>query len=219
MKKLFNSLAISFFAAFTRLKGYKFCLVTTDEQKRDADEIFKNEGYKLPGNFEKEIEIYKKNTIKFIAYYKNKPVGTIGLADPKIANRPYDLHGIDEKGEHFEIQSLIVSKKHRECSQLVLLGLFKEMYLYSIKHSVKSWISFGLRQLYMTLRRYNRNISHISINKNANVLPIARYLYEQNVFDSCSVMNVEGFQPGTICMKFLKKRLRKLENKVRFAFL
>lgn len=185
----------------------------------DADGIFKDEGYKLPENFEKEMELYKKDTIKFIAYYKNEPVGTVGLANPKLANRPYALHGIDEKGDHFEIQSLIVSKKHRECSQLVLLGLFKEMYTYSIKNSINSWISFGLRQLYLTIRRYNKRICLVNINGNASEVPLANYLYEHNIFDSCSIMRVEDFQPGKIFLKFMKKRVRKIGNKVRFLFL
>lgn len=219
MKKLFNYLATTFFFTYTRMKGYRFSLVTTPEENRDAELIFKNEGYKLPSDLEPEMEMYKKHTIKFIAYHNDVPVGTVGLADPKIANRPFDLHSIDEKGEHFEIQSLIVSKKHRECSQLVLLGLFKEMYTYSISHAIKSWISFGLRQLYITMRRYNKQICLLNVNSAGNKGPLAVYLYENNIFDSCSIMKVEDFQPAQICIKFVKKCLRKTSNKIRFLFL
>src|SRR4051812_47702957 len=113
MKILLNKLAIILFSVFTKLKGYKFSIVKTQAENIDSDNIFDEGGYKLPETFQEEMQLYKANTIKFIAYYKSKPVGTVSLADPNIINRPYRLHGFDEKGEHFEIQSLVVSKGHR----------------------------------------------------------------------------------------------------------
>jgi hypothetical protein len=132
----------------------------------------------------------------------------VGLSDPKVTNRPFDLHGIDEKGEHYEIQSLVVSKNHRDCSQLVLLGLFKEIYIYSLKNSVKSWISLGMKHLYLTLRKYNKNIYTIRMNESYCKQPVAEYLYRNNVFDTCSIMNVEDFEPWKIFTKFLKKKFK-----------
>lgn len=219
MKKIFNQLAISFFSVYSKLRGYKFSQVSTPQENSDADLIFRNEGYKLPEDLEQEMEHYKKNTTRFIAYHHGVPVGIVGLADPKKGNRPFELHGVDEKGQHFEIQSLIVSKKHRECSQLVLLGLFKEMYSYSVRNCIKTWISFGLRQLYITMRRYNKHISLAGINAGANKGVLGTYLYENNIFDSYAVMNVTDFEPTGICLKFLRKRLKKTGNKVRFLFL
>jgi len=210
MKNLMNSAAIGFFSMYAKMKGYRFSVVNTEAENADSDKIFNEGGYKLPESFRQEMEVYKTDAIKFIAYYKNKAVGTVGLADPGIRNRPYELHGIDQNGEHFEIQSLVVSKEHRECTQLVLLGLFKEMYAWSLRNSVKSWISFGLRQLYITMRRYNKNICLVGLNENNYRLPLAHYLYENNVFDTCSIMKVEDFTPSRICAKFLKKRLKKI---------
>jgi len=209
MKNLMNKAAISFFSVYTKMKGYRFSIVKTMQENADSEKIFNAGGYKLPEPLQKEMEAYKTDAIKFIAYHHGKPVGTVGLADPKVINRPYALHGIDEKGEHYEIQSLMVSKEHRECSQLVLLGLFKEMYSWSIRNSVKSWISLGLRQLYITMRRYNKNICLVGINENNYKVPLATYLYENNIFDTCSIMKVEDFAPSRIFMKFIKKRAKK----------
>ena len=115
MKNLMNKASIGFFSIYTKMKGYRFVMVTTPVEKADADKIFNEGGYKLPDTLQKEMEVYKTTAITFIAYHNGRPVGTVSLADPKIVNRPYELHGIDEKGEHYEIQSLVVSKEHREC--------------------------------------------------------------------------------------------------------
>lgn len=210
MKKLLDRAAIVFFSCYAKARGYKFSLVTTAGQNAAAEKIFDEGGYKLPVNFADEMEPYKEGAVKFIAYHKNKPVGTVGLADPKVANRPFHLHSIDEKGEHFEIRGLVVSKEHRDCTQLVLLGLFKEMYIYSTRNAIRSWISLGLKSLYLTMRRYNRNIQMVTITENNYRMPIAAYMYKHNIFDSCSVMNVADFSPYKICAKFIRKRAKKL---------
>jgi len=212
MKKLIDDAAIMVFTAISRIKGYQFRLVSTTQEDRDAERLFRAQGYKLPQDYQHEMYQYKPETIRFIAYYKGEVVGTVSLADPGIVNRPFLLHGLDAAGEHFEIQSLIVSKDHRECSQLVLLGLFKEMYLWSVRNGVRSWISLGLRQLYITMRRYNKQISLLPIAAENRQHPIAAYLYANNIFDSCAIMQVKDFSPCQILVKFLKKRIRKLAN-------
>ncbi len=212
MKKLFDHVAISVFGAIARMKGYQFRLVATEKEKMDAEWLFRTQGYKLPSDFEREMYDYKPEAIRFIAYHMDKVVGTVSLADPAAINRPYLLHGLDADGEHFEIQSLIVSKDHRECSQLVLLGLFKEMYQWSLKNGIRSWISLGLRQLYITMRRYNKQIKLLPIGAENRSHPIAAWLFANHIFDSCAVMYVEDFSPFRILMKFLKKRLKNLRK-------
>jgi len=209
MRQIFDRAALLFFSSFTRMKGYRFSKVETNNQHADADKIYNEGGFKFPDILQKEVDFYKKNTLRFIAYYNNMPVGTVSLANPRIVNRPYELHGIDENATHYEIQSLLVSKDHRECSQMVFLGLIKEIYLYSVENGISSWISSGMRNMYLTLRRYNKNIKCIKINKDNCKRPLASYLYDHKIVDTCSIMNVEDFKPTKILIKFLKKQLKK----------
>lgn len=209
MKRLLNKVAITIFTWATRAKGYSFRQVNSVKEYEDANNIFDEEGYELPEMFMKEMDMYKKDTIKFIAYYKNEPIGTVGLANPRIVNRPYELHGVDEEGTHFEIQSLVVRKEYRDGSQLVMLGLFKEMYRFSVKNQISSWISFGMRNLYLTIRRYNKEIRLVDICEENNKQPLTMYLYDNKIFDTCFTLEVASFAPWNIFKMFVKQRAKK----------
>lgn len=202
-----NRTALLLFDLLCYVKGFRFVRVSTAEQETDFDLAYREDGLSFSPEIEETLSRYK-GTIRFIAYYKNQPAGVLRLADPKITNRPRDLHGIDTAGEHFEIQSLAVRKDFREASQFVMLGLFKSMYCYSLRHGVASWICCSSRNVFLTMRRYCKDIQLIDVDFNDRAYPVSQYLYARNVFTTCYSMQVEAFSPWNIFKNFIRFKTR-----------
>src|ERR1043165_9356048 len=139
MQKMADKLAIRLFDVLAAAKGYRFELVDTVAASKDIAVIYDEEGFSFPEELEEDVRKYKAGTLNFIAYYKNIPVGTVRLADPRVVNRAWDHYGVDKEGQHHEIQSLVVRNGYRDGAQFVMLGLVKKLYVYSLANGIKSW--------------------------------------------------------------------------------
>jgi hypothetical protein len=193
-------------------KGYHFKKVKTTQQIQDFQEVYDTQGFVFPEDVKKAIKAIKSDSIKFIAYHKNTPVGTIALANPQTYNLPFEMLGVDEAGEHFEIQSLVVKKEFRDSSQLVMLGLFRSIYVYSRRQGIKSWIAVGMRSVYLTMHRYCKNMQDLKVDFTEQTHLLTKYGYQNNVFDTCFTMQVSAFSPTKIFKLFLKHRFRNLQK-------
>lgn len=205
--KILHRTALLLFDLLCFLKGYRFARVTTPEQESDFDQVYREDGLSFSPEIVETLSHYK-GTISFVAYYKSQPVGVVRLADPKITNRPRDLHGVDAAGEHFEIQSLAVRKSFRESSQFVMLGLFKTIYCYSLGHDIASWICCSSRNVFLTMRRYCKDIQLIEVDFEDRAYPVSQYLFARNVFNTCYSMQVEAFSPWNIFKNFIRFKTR-----------
>jgi len=135
----------------------------------------------------------------------------VRLGDPKIINRPFELYGVDVTGEHYEIQSLVVKKEFREGTQFVMLGLFKTMYVYSRQQGIISWNSCGARNVYLTVRRFCKNISVEEVDFGAINHPLTQYLFANNIIETYFTMEVSSFEPWQILKKFIRQVVKKWE--------
>lgn len=213
-----NTIAILTFDFLTWCKGYRFQQVQTAQEIQDFQEVYDTQGFVFPEDVKQTVKSIKSDSIKFIAYYKDLPVGTIALANPKVYNLPFEMLGVDAAGEHFEIQSLVVRKEYRDSSQLVMLGLFKSIYAYSLKHNINSWIAVGMRGVYLTMRRYCKDMQDLKVDFTKQTHPLTKYGYENNIFDTCFTIPVASFSPMSIFKLFVKHRLRKLRNPLKGFF-
>jgi hypothetical protein len=204
MTTFINHIVIKVFNLIAFLKGFRFKEVTTDKELKDFELAYNEDGFHLPGELHEMNQVYKTGSISFIAYYKGQPVGTARLGNPKVKNRPFELFGLDKEGEHFEIQNLMVKREFRDGAHFVMLGLFKTMYVYSIKNSVASWISGSTRSVYQTMRRYNKEIKILEKKCQHIDHPLTNYVYANNIVDFYYSMNVTDFSPASIFKKFIR---------------
>jgi hypothetical protein len=209
--KIQDVLSMCLFDLIAGVKGYTFKRVTSEQAHSDIDKVYADEGFSFPETLQEKVRSYKTGTVNFIAYYKNIPVGTVRLADPKIINRPYELYRVDVAGEHYEIQSLLVRKDYRDGSQFVMLGLFKAMYAYSVSHNISSWSSCGARNVYLTMRRLCKKIEIEQVDFKSIDNPLTQYLYQNNIIDTYFTMEVASFEPWNILRKFVKQLVKKLD--------
>jgi hypothetical protein len=211
MKYLLNKISLTAFNLIALKKGYRFLKVSSPQELEDAYTVCSEEAFSFPKELQDKISAYKAGTINFVAYYKNTPVGMVRLADPGIINRPYELYGVDAAGEHYEIQSLVVRKDFREGTQFVMLGLFKAMYCYSIKHDILSWSSCGARNVYLTMRRLCKKIDVEQVDFAAINNPVTKYLLAHNIIETYFTMQVVAFEPWSILKRFVKQLVKKWE--------
>lgn len=211
MNGVLDKVASNAFTLFAAAKGYRFVEVKTEKQYADIDQLYGKDGFSFPPHLREKVRSYKTGTINFIAYHRNVPVGTVRLGNPKINNRPFELYGVDEAGEHYEIQSLFVKKDYRDGTHFVMLGLFRAMYAYSVNHSIASWSSCGMNNIYMTIRRYCKKIELQDIDFQNISHPLTRYLYANRIIDTYFTMDVSSFEPWDILKKFVKQLVRRME--------
>lgn len=209
-----NKLALLLFDTIATSKGFCFREVRNETQQGDIDNMYAEEGFTFPDELSDKVRSYKVAGVNFIAYYSGEPVGMVRLADPGVINRPYELYGVDVQGEHFEIQSLLVKRNYREATQFVMLGLFRKMYGYSVKHGVTSWSSCGLRSVYLTMKRFCKKIEVEEVDF-ANIQhPLTQYLYTHNIIDTYFTMEVTDLEPWDIlkrCIRLMLKKMRQAE--------
>lgn len=206
-----DKLALRIFDLITEVKGFSFQKVSSAREINDANAVYNEEAFSFPEELRETISGYKKGTIYFVAYHYDKPVGMVRLADPQVVNRPYELYGVDVEGEHYEIQSLVVKKGYREGTQFVMLGLFRAMYGYSVKHGIYSWSSCGARSVYLTVRRFCKKIEVEDVDFGAINHPVTQYLFANNIIETYFTMEVAAFEPWLILKKFVKQQLKKME--------
>lgn len=210
MSPIANQLVIQFFNMIAFFRGYRFKIVTSEKEMADFETIYHEDGFSLPPQLQRMNARYKAGAISFIAYYRKTPIGTARLGNPKIKNRPFELFGLDEKGEHFEIQSLMVKKGFRDGAHFVMLGLFKAMYVYSVKHAIPSWISGSTRSVYLTIRRYNKRIQILEKQCKHINNPLTDYVYANDIVDIYYTMNVADFAPVLIFKKFIRHFMKQM---------
>jgi len=211
MGKFLDKISIASFNAVATAKGYRFKKVDSDEEYDEASAIYNEEAFSFPEHLEADIQRFKAGTLNFIAYHKNDPVGMVRMANPKVINRAYEHYGVDKEGNHHEIQSLVVSKDYRDGAQFVMLGLVKELYVYSVKNSIQTWSACGKRDIYLTMRKYCKDMRVVDVDFKNIDHPVTRYLYANNIVETYFIMNVAAFAPWTIlkkCVKKLRKRRR-----------
>ncbi len=211
MKYLSDKVALLTFNVIAAQKGYQFKKVNTQKEIDDACQVYNEEAFSFPDELKDKVSSYKKSAINFVAYYKDEPVGMVRLGDPKIINRPFELYGVDVTGEHYEIQSLVVKKEFREGTQFVMLGLFKAMYVYSRRQGIISWSSCGARNVYLTIRRFCKNISVEEVDFGAINHPLTQYLFANNIIETYFTMEVSAFEPWQILKKFIRQVVKKWE--------
>jgi hypothetical protein len=209
MKNLLDKIALTSFSLMAAKNGYRFKKVTDKQEIEDANRLYNEEAFSFPDNLKDQVSAYKKSATNFVAYHYGIPVGLVRLADPRVINRPYELYGVDEAGEHYEIQSLVVKKEYRDGTQFVMLGLFKAMYVHSVRHGIGSWNSCGLRNVYLTVRRFCKKIEAEEVNFAAIDNPLTRYLYANRIIDTYFTMAVSAFEPWEIFKQYVNKSLRK----------
>jgi len=208
MEKLLNKIALKTFDIIAAKRGFTFKQVETAEEMADINHLYAEEGFSFPDELKPKVIKYKKSTINFIAYHNKMAVGMVRLSDPNVINRPYELYGVDEAGKHYEIQSLVVKKKFRDGTQFVMLGLFKEMYEYSRRNSILYWNSCGARNVYMTMRRYCKEIQQIDIDFDSIRNPLTQFLFTKKIIETYFTMEVDSFEPWKILKKFLRHSVR-----------
>jgi hypothetical protein len=209
MKYLLNKFSLTSFNLIALKQGYRFIKVSSPKEIEDAYKVYSEEAFSFPEELKDKVAAYKTGTINFVAYYKNTPVGMVRLANPGVINRPYELYGVDAEGAHYEIQSLVVRKDFREGTQFVMLGLFKVMYCYSIKHNITSWSSCGARNVYLTMRRLCKKIYVEQIDFAAINNPVTKYLLAHNIIETYFTMEVAAFEPWSIMKRFVKQLVKK----------
>jgi hypothetical protein len=212
MKNILDKLALLLFDCIAFAKGYRFRRVVSHEQQKEADVIYDDDGYSFPDYIKSKIQKYKVGTTYFIAYHKDTPVGTVGISNPEVINRAYEHLLVDKNGEHHEIQSLSVKRKYRDGAQFVMLGLLRKVYGYSVDSGIKTWSACGNQAVYLTMRRYCKDIQVIPIDFNAvNTLdnPVTRHLLTHKIIETCFIMPVTTFSPWDILRGFLRKKIRK----------
>lgn len=210
MKTPYDNFAIAIFDAIATLKGYSFKLARTETEIQQATNIYNEQAITFPEHLLEENESFKIAAINFVAYYKGTPVGMVSLGNPKIKNRTYAHFGVDEKGECFEIQGLVVKKEHRDGSQFVMLGLVKTAYQYSMKNGIHYWIAGSTQSLYLTMRQYCKKIEVIAVDYKKLTNPVALFLAENNYVNTFFIMDLTDFKPWKILKRFIKKRMKKL---------
>lgn len=209
-----NLLAIKVFNLIAWTRNFRFQQVASMQEEADFIAVQQLEGFDFPEEMEEKLAVYKNGGVRFIAYLGRKPVGIIRLADPQIVNRPLELYGLDAEGQHHEIQHLTVAREYRDGSQFVMLGLFKAIYQYSIRHRIQSWISCSTRHVYRSMRRYSHDIQLLDVDFEHFEHPVTRYMYRRGIFDTCYVMQVNGFSPVRILRRFLKYRINDISRPV-----
>jgi hypothetical protein len=205
MVSIINNIAIQIFNLIALFRGYRFVEVKTARQAADFDSVYKDEGLHFPANLEEMVQAYQAGTVSFVAYCKGVPVGTVRLGDPRIRNRPFELFGLDEKGEHFEIQSLMVKKQFREGTQFVMMGLFKAMYVYSLRNSIRTWISGSTMRVYRAIRRYSPDIRILEKKCQDIDHPLTKYVYDNHIVEFYYSLKVSDISPVNTISRFLSQ--------------
>ena len=211
MTYILNGIVLFIFDILSFFKGYRFEQVASEEESRAADRLYDADGFDFPDNLLPEVRKYNTGARCFIAYYKGELVGVVRLADPKVVNRAYDHYGVDLECEHNEIQNLVVKKEHRDSTQFVMLGLVKEMYVYSVRNAVKTWSACGKRNVYLTMRRYCKDIQVTDIDCGAIDHPLTQYLDRNNIIETYFTMEVASFAPAGILGKYITRSLKQLD--------
>lgn len=218
MKLFLNKLALSTFYLVAQKKGYSFSQVRSPYDYKQAEDFYDTEGLSFPASLSVKVHNYKAGSIYFIAYQHSKPVGVVRLGNPKVVNRPYELYGVDKEGVHHEIQSLIVNKEQNNEAQFVMLGLLREMYIYSLKNNIKSWSCCSPRSMYLTMSRYSDTIETTEIDFSKIDTPLTQFLYNNKIIETYFTLDVSSFSPWVILIKFIKRSIKKWElpNSLKF---
>ena len=209
MKYLSDKLALVLFSIVAAKKGYRFTKVRTEKEYNDANDLYNGQAFSFPEHLREDVQKYKAGTLNFVAYYKDIPVGMVRLANPKVINRAYEHYGVDLEGAHHEIQSLVVKKEYRDGAQFVMLGLVKELYVYSVANSIHTWSGCGVKNVYLTMRRYCKKIEIIDVDFKSIDHPVTQYLHANNIVETYFTMEVDGFSPWQILKKCIKKLVKK----------
>lgn len=216
---LLNNASLYLFFLLLKLKGYRIIPADTAKLKEKATalkhEVYSEERkYSLPKECLDWNNKNQENAISFIAYFKNTPVGTVSLYDPSQTNRLYAGFGINEDGVHFEIGSLAIKKEFRDGQMFVFLGLIGAITEYSYKNSVKHWMSISSKNLYRTLRKFNKEIKMVPASTENGKEKFAIMLYDtaqKNIPTNVAFsMEVTSFVPWRIVMNFIKDNLMQL---------
>jgi len=214
MASLTDTLSFAAFNAIAFFRGYTFKEVVTEQERADFDMIYNEEGFSFPEELMADIQRFKAGTLNYIAYKKGVPAGLVRMANPKVINRAYEHYGVDKEGKHPEIQSLVVRKQFRDGTQFVMLGLVKKIYTYSLAHGITTWSACGKRNMYMTMRRYCKDIEVIDVDFKSVDHPVTRFLCANDIIETYFVMQVAAFAPGKIFKKLAKKVLKNITGKL-----
>lgn len=207
--RILDRIALVFFDVLANLKGYEFRQVYAESELADADVIYNEDGHWFPKEVSDDLERYQAGALNIIAYRWGVPAGFVRLGNPKVMNRAYDHLGIDKDGLHPEIQSLIVSKDFRDGAQFVLLGLVKELYTYSVANNITTWSACGKHNLYLTMRRYCKDMRVVKLDTGSMEHPVAQYLYARKMIETYFVMKVSAFAPYSIVKRCVRKMVKK----------
>jgi hypothetical protein len=202
MEKLLNKFAVTVFNIMAARRQFYFRQVATPEDFADIN--------RLCGELEPNQQpiTYKKSTVNFIAYCNNIPVGMVHLCNPTSATRSADLYGPDGNFKYYDIQNLLVKNMDGASTQFIMLGLFKEMYSYSIKHFVLYWNANGCRNVYVTMRRYCQEIERIDIDFDSIRNPLTQYMATKKITGARVSMEVAAIEPWKILKKFVHNTIK-----------
>lgn len=218
MKKLMDKLVLACFPFFLKVKGYQVVRAVSARHIEDAlaikNEVYINElKWIYPEECHDWIERNNEKSIKFVAYHKNEPMGTIALFDPNRANRLYDSCGINENCEFSEVGSLAVKKAYRERQMFVFILLFYALYNYSRKNAIEKWIAISAKAIYWNCKRFAKGIELVKVSTSQGKDPMGIIYREAanrlNPTAVCFTADISSISPGNIVRDLIGSILQK----------
>ena len=160
---LSNKLIGGLFQTTARILGYRFTIATTPEELAEAyrlrEAIFADELYDPQVNI-KFPDKYDANAIVFIAWYKDKIIGTMRLIKAKELSLILDCYNFSLEphvnlGQVLEFGGLVVDKKYRGKAKFAFLGMCNLGFQYSLDNNYIWWMGVTTLRKIAYFRKLN----------------------------------------------------------------
>jgi hypothetical protein len=164
LARLFDRGMLGAFPWIARGLGYSFRVGTQPSLEADAKKVlsavWQAKRVAMAPEAARYAERYDPATTWIVAYHRGSPVGVMGLLDMRIASVALDDGG--QKAPPSlplkvtrEIGRLAILPEHRGGSRVVMLGLLREMLVWSVEHGIEQLFSGSTPALFQVYKRYN----------------------------------------------------------------
>jgi len=199
------------FDIISTLKGYRFKRIDSVEECSDANHFYDMEGAGCDKPSKEKVRMGRIGKINFAAYHNGKMVGAVRLSDPWIASQGHEIFGFDDFGIVYEIEGLAIKAGGDINKTFVMLGLFKTMYLFSVKHFILSWSANNMKNVCNLLKGFCSAANHDSSTERNDEYPPKDYHVTKKIRSTTFSIDVASLEPSIACKKYISQWLSTLQ--------
>jgi hypothetical protein len=213
----FDAFAMSAYPHVARGFGYTFRVGDASQLGYDAKRVLHDVwaplGIDIPDEVAWVGERFMNTATWIVAYHRARPVGVMGLFDPREAspNMMYNRVCVPpnlDLSRTREIARLAILREHRGGAQLVMVGLLREMLRIALEANIRWLLTSSTEALLRVYRRFNPTARIVETVPVEFELPeVTRYFASPRAVTGPQVLftfEVEGARPWEVFSRFLR---------------